>query len=63
MAMNMKYCTTDYEMNLENHCSPVPVLSFVEHIGVVPANNEMACAITGKLFRPKSFSSSLCGKM
>ena len=50
MGMNMKYRTTDYEMNLENPCGPVPVLSFVEHIGVVPSNNEMTCATIGKLF-------------
>lgn len=63
MDMNMKHCTTDYGMNLENHYSQVPVLSFVEHIGVVPFNNEMTRAIIGKLFQPKSFSSSLCDKM
>lgn len=63
MDMNMKHCTTDYGMNLENHYSQVPVLSFVEHIGVVPFDNEMTRAIIGKLFRPKSFGSSLCGKM
>lgn len=63
MDMNMKHCTTDYEMNLENHYSQVPVLSFVEHTGVVPFNNEVTCAIIGKPFRPKSFCSSLCGKM
>lgn len=57
------WSTTDYGMNLENHYSQVPVLSFVEHTGVVPFNNEMTRAITGKLFQPKSFSSSLCGKM
>lgn len=34
MDMSMKYCITDYEMNLENHYSEVPVLSFVEYIEV-----------------------------
>lgn len=50
MGMNMKHCTTDYGMNLENHHSQAPVLSFVEHIGFVPFNNEMAHAIIRKLF-------------
>lgn len=50
MGMNMKHYTTDYGMNLENHYSQAPVLSFVEHIGFVPFNNEMARAIIRKRF-------------
>lgn len=61
--MNMKHCTTDYGMNLENHYSQVPVFCFVEHIEVAPFSNEMTCAIIGRLFGPESFSNSSCGKM
>lgn len=46
--MNMKHCITDYEMNLKNHYSQVPGLSFVEYIGVC-FDNEVSQAIMWKV--------------